>query len=232
MQISRRILVACVTATILSPIFLQAAETEAQMKARQALEEKMNELSTQPATSVSPRPASPKPKPAQPKKKKPLAPIAQPTPQFIQPAPVATAVQPAAHPESQGQPAQFEAVPQPVSNADAEKARQALRQKMNELEQQPAVAAQPVTTSAEPVFHAVPGDASSGVTTDNGSKPDVAMQPEPQPKKAKTEPVATVKPVPTFQPMQGPPTGLSAAQEQRLQVLLEEYKMDKLSPDE
>src|SRR5436190_2253915 len=138
MQISRRIVVACVTATILFPNFLPAAETEAQIKARQALEEKMNELATQPVTPAPAKPAAPKAKKEIPVT--PAAPVAQPTPSFTQPAPVVPAVKAEPPPEPKTSSTMvFEPVPEPASNADAEKAREALRQKMNEMGQQPIV---------------------------------------------------------------------------------------------
>jgi hypothetical protein len=232
MQISRRILVACVTTAILFPTFLRAGDTEAQIKARQALEQKMNELVTQPAPQAPARPVAPAPVPT--KKAKPAV---KPVP-TVQPSPAEPAVKPKAQPLPQAAPgasgAIFMPVPEASSGPDAEKARAALRQKMNEMQQPPAAIAAP----GEPAFQAVPGDASPAVTVMTKPQSEKAAKSEPNPKKLKAEkaekpqPVVTTKSPAAFPPMQGPPTGLSADKEQRLQQLLQEYRADKLSPDE
>jgi hypothetical protein len=216
MQISRRILIACVTTTFLFPIFLQAAETEAQIKARQALEQKMNELATQPAVPEPAKPAVSPAKPAKPVEPKPSKVVAP----VNEPAPVAPVVKKpeARPPQPKSASPVFEPVPQPAASPDAGKAREALQQKMSDLSQQPA-AATTQTTSEKPSFQTIPGDA-------RPARPEQAAS-EPKQKKVKAEKSAT-----EFQALQGPPTGLSAAKEQRLYELLQDYKADKLSPDE
>src|SRR6185312_2601541 len=69
MQISRHLLLACAVATCYSPVFLRAYDNEAQTRARQALEEKMNQMEVQ--TNATPSNAVTKPAPAKKAKKSP-----------------------------------------------------------------------------------------------------------------------------------------------------------------
>jgi hypothetical protein len=121
MQISRSFLVACGAAYCLVLLPLCAADADADLKLREALEKKLNELQAQPpASAPQPKKAS---APAQP-----AAPVAVP------------AAQPA--------PAPVLAVPPPADSESIAKAREALRQKMNELETQPGQAVpQPVVVA-------------------------------------------------------------------------------------
>jgi hypothetical protein len=77
MQISRHVLLACAIATCLTPTLLHAFDNEAQIRARQALEEKMNQMETQTSPATSSPPAVVK-KPA--KKSAPPAVVTKPTP--------------------------------------------------------------------------------------------------------------------------------------------------------
>jgi len=134
MQIARHLLLACAVATYLTPTLAHAYDNESQIRARQALEEKMNQLQAQtpetnsaPPTAVTPE-AQPKPKRA--KKAKPAAP--KPEAPVVNPTPASPAVE---TPSAQ---------PAPVGSAEDEKLREALHQKMSE---QPAVSA---TTNEAP----------------------------------------------------------------------------------
>ncbi len=99
MQISRHLLVACAVATCFTPVVsLRAYDNEAQIRARQALEDKMNQIAqtNAPAPAVAPKPASkakksPPPAPAE----TPAAPAPAAAPEISQPA---TPVAPAAAP--------------------------------------------------------------------------------------------------------------------------------------
>ena len=87
MQISRHLLLACAVATYLTPAALRAYDNESQIRARQALEEKMNQMNTPAAqtNSSAPAPAQPAKKKAAPAKQSP----AQPTP-ALKPVPAVT----------------------------------------------------------------------------------------------------------------------------------------------
>src|SRR5579871_3131389 len=83
MQISRCLSLACAMAMISSPLLLRA-DNEAQIRAREALEQKMQQMDTQSVTSTPPStvpPPPPAPAPAKPKKakSKPAPPAPPPT---------------------------------------------------------------------------------------------------------------------------------------------------------
>ena len=65
MQISRHLLMTCAVAAFLTPTLAHAADNEAKIRARQALEDKMKQIDAQtpPATSVPPAVATPQPSP-------------------------------------------------------------------------------------------------------------------------------------------------------------------------
>src|SRR5215204_2936094 len=104
MQISKAFLALCAAVLLILPPCVRAAETDAQAKARKALEEKLKALESQPATSAAPNAA-----PA------PVVPAAAVTP--VTPEPTAPA-------------------PPVASSANDDKAREAMRQKLNELQSQ------------------------------------------------------------------------------------------------
>ena len=79
MQISRHLLLTCAVAACLTPTLVHAADNEAQIRARQALEEKMKELNAQPPPAAVP--TTPAPAPAAPKAPaKPAPPVVTVTP--------------------------------------------------------------------------------------------------------------------------------------------------------
>jgi hypothetical protein len=123
MQTSKLIVVVCACALLTGLSLLRAAESEAQRKAREALRQKMQEGQPQPA---APAPVSPPPQavtPAPPPKAEPVAPAPQTTPTVV------TRV--------------------PDSEAQA-RARQALREKMNEGQSAQPVPPPVVATPAAP----------------------------------------------------------------------------------
>jgi hypothetical protein len=167
MQISKSFLVVCAMAYCAALLPLCAADTEAQIKAREALQKKMDELRTQPeqampqpvVTTPAPQKKTPPPTTTMPAWR--TVPPAQFTPQPVpaprstspaaQPVPVAqpaaSAVAPAAQPT--GTPVLI--TPQPVDSASITRAREALRQKMAELQAQGGQAVpQPVVTAPPP----------------------------------------------------------------------------------
>lgn len=113
-----------------------ARDTETQIKAREALRQKMAELNAPPPTA--PKPAAPEPPPAPAKPAEPAAPAPPPArPQAVVPA---AALTPAvAIPSS----TIFEPVPEAVEDAKTSRAREALRQEMAALQNTPGVAAKP-----------------------------------------------------------------------------------------
>jgi len=143
MQISKSLLVVFAAACVI-PLAVRGRDTEAQKKAREALEKKMSELGVPAAQPVTqPPPAAPKapkappppaPAPA-PAPVSPAPPAAQPVAAAVPPPPLITA--PAADPES------------------IAKARAALRQKLDELNAPAAPSPAPVVPAA-PVPPVVP----------------------------------------------------------------------------
>src|SRR3954468_18763850 len=97
MQLSKPLLILCATVLSLSLSFATGDDTDAQIKARDALRTKLNELQTEPVPAV-PAPATPAPATSQPK------PVAKPKesapkPKASKPAPVAKE-KPASKPET------------------------------------------------------------------------------------------------------------------------------------
>src|SRR3954462_15983129 len=134
MQISRHLLVTCAVAACLTSTFVHAADNEAQIRARQALEDKMNQMASQPppvAAPTNPAPVAPKPKaPAQkPVATKPAPPVVTVTPNGVQ-----ADSQPMASTPSN-------------DSATNQKLQEALRQKM---QQTPAEPSAPVMTTQNP----------------------------------------------------------------------------------
>jgi hypothetical protein len=136
MQISKSFLIVCATACVL-PLCVRGEDTDSQKKAREALEQKLKELQSQPASTPAPPPPpapAPAPKPAK------AAPPPAPTP-AAQPAPTTP-------PPAPAQPA-FSALPA-ADPAEIAKAREAVRQKVQQLEAAPAPAAAPAVAAPTP----------------------------------------------------------------------------------
>lgn len=141
MQISRHLLLACAVTTCLTPNLLRAYDNEAQIRARQALEEKMKQLDTQPAQTSTPPAVVTNAAPAKVKKAKAKpAPAPAPVPEAAAPVAPATPVAPEiSHPATPSAPAVSS------SNANNDKLREALREKMDAMKTAPA---QPVPPPA------------------------------------------------------------------------------------
>ncbi|HLP76241.1 MAG TPA: hypothetical protein VK327_04920, partial [Candidatus Paceibacterota bacterium] len=100
--------------------------------------------------------------------------------------------------------------PKQASEADMEKARQALREKMGQIEQKAET-----TEVMKPVV------------------PEAVTTEEKEVKKAeKPKPAVKSKNAMAWTPLPAPATGLSPAKEQKLQALLDDYKADKLTPEQ
>jgi hypothetical protein len=228
-----------------------AADPEVIAKAREALRQKMSELPTtppsQPAPAAKPAPAAapsavtsappaqPPPAVAQPAPAPTPAPAAQPPPPVAQPAPAPAAAPAAQPPPAAAQPAPAPAVqatpqptlvaPPPVSPESIDKAREALRQKMKDLEgQQPAPTTGLAPASGIAPAGAKPGTAMSQPTASNPQVTPGAQKPSNKPPKMTA--------APAFPPIQAPPPSVSADKQQRLAELLRKYKAEEITPEE
>ncbi|HEY2084033.1 MAG TPA: hypothetical protein VGI88_14720 [Verrucomicrobiae bacterium] len=146
MQISRQLLLACAVAMCLTPALLRAYDNDAQIRARQALEEKMQQLDAQaPQTNSAPPPAAKKPAPAKKPKKAPAPPPApateKPAPPVVKSTPAAPAYEnPPAKPAPEiSQPA----TPMPAAPASSDQLHEALHEKMRETQEAPAAPVKP-----------------------------------------------------------------------------------------
>jgi hypothetical protein len=108
----------------------------------------------------------------------------------------------------------------PSADPDAvAKAREALHEKMLQVEPQPVVAAapKPVHQTAQPAEPAAPAN----VHPVSQTSPAVAVVPPKKPKMSKG-----------FDPLEGPASPISADKNQRLADLLQKYKSDQITPEE
>ena len=260
MQISKLYLVVCAAAFCANITTVRADDTAEQAAARAALEEKMNQLSTQTATTNAQTPAPATPQPAT---QPPAAAIMTPT----SPAPTQP-VQPAATMTST-----------PVQAAGTTSAAQAaalaaMTQKMNELNaqqpqqtQSPAVTvtpsgatmlesanpsaapmtpapAQTTTSSASSgnsLFAPVPpssGGFSPGAALEQGTPSYTAQTPMPTgvqpPGMGSSQPfnASTTGRQLGFQPIVAPPLPISTAQQAQLQALLQKYDANSITPEQ
>ena len=217
-------------------------DPEAIAKAREAMRQKMAEMEAQSAPAaaipaqhvpaVQPMPAAVAPAPA-PAPVVPAPPIvAQPAPAptpvpapTVQAPPVVVQPTPVAAPAVQTAPQATLAAPTPVDSETIAKAREALRQKMKELETQPPAEATNVTSA---VTKAAP-ETKPIATQSQGSPtpPEAKPMAEKPPKKA-----GKVTGESSFLPLAAPPPSVSADKDQRLQELLRKYRADQITPEE
>ena len=234
MQISRHLLLACAATTLLSQTFVQAADNEAQIRARQALEEKLKQTAPPievTVTNAAPKSALVKAKPA-----------AKPAPQVMTITPTTTnvATPPVMVPAY---------APTPSVDPNADKLSDALHQKMRETAPAPVIEpAKPIVTVEKPVkpvqvappvvstpvapvitipapapnYAPLPGDTAVTVT------PTLPAQPMP----VATPNAKTMEPLVILPPLSGPPSSLSAAKQQKLDALLQQYRLDQLTPQQ
>jgi len=182
MQITKFLPAAAAAAVCILPLSVPAQDTDAQIKAREAMRQKLNELQTT-APQVSPQPTNPAPRaPKAPKSKAPAAP---------KPPPVQT--QPA-----EAQPAPAPATAPAASDSESiSKARDAMRQKMKEA-MKPQVVTPPPNQQNIPTLPARTAPAPV-------SAPEPAVKPAPA---AVTQaapvpvPQQAAKPAPTPAPVQ------------------------------
>jgi hypothetical protein len=209
MQISKSLLLGFAAVLCIVPQSIRAADTDAQVKAREALRNKMNELQGQPANLETTAPAQPAPSqpvtqaPAPqeknvPKKTPPPVAAKKPKP-ATKPAPVTREAPPQSMPEVVASP--------PVDSEITAREREAVRKKMDEL------VAQPTSEKAKPMPPAMAAKPKP-VATPKPAPPPVAA---PSAAPSATPPVATrpaptrpVRPTPT-PPFEEPPTAAPAA---------------------
>jgi len=146
----------------------------------------------------------------------------------------------AAPPAEAAQPAVPAAAP--ADSDTIAKAREAMRQKMQEIESQPASVpgqtAPPV--AAAPAGPEFPSSADSAAIAKARQAMEQEMQqlasapPEPNPPwPPGTPPKPTkVNPMLDFPKLQAPPLPISTEQQQQLSVLLQKYRADQISPEE
>jgi hypothetical protein len=207
MQISKLSVAICATFVGVLPLAVHAADSEAQAKAREALEKAMS----QPATQTTPTPSAP----VQPQQPAP-APAPAAAPAAVQPAAQPVPAAPAATTTSTPSVRMLNA-PSPMSPDDTDKVRAALRQKMAEQQNQPvAVAVTPPPTKPVTPTQPKPG------TTVNPPPPHVVYVPSPPPTQPALAPTKVV----------APPLPISATKEAQLQELLIRYKADQISPED
>ena len=132
-----------------------------------------------------------------------------------------TAILPLRAADPAAQPPAAPVAPPPADSESIAKAREALRQKMKELDAQP-----PASTNAPASAAAKPAPTKPKPTA---TKPEA--KPAPVVEKAPKKPAA-VKSAPAFPAIQGPASPVSGDKQQRLTELLRKYKADELTPEE
>lgn len=214
MQTAMRFLVVCAAAISLTPVVPCWADqdTEAQQKAREALEQRLNELQSQPAQApINSTPSKPA--------KKQKAPPPPAGPAHSTPAPTRVS---AAAPEASAAPRNDFVNSAPTADPEATaKMRAALEKRLNELDSQEAQA--PRSQPEEPVR-----------TTQHIQH--VQAQPVTQPRttSAPPPPSRPERPVASksFPPLTGPESPLSMDKQQRLAELLRKYRADEITPEQ
>jgi hypothetical protein len=215
MQIAKRFLVVC-AATISFTFVTRCAvadDADAQSKAREALEKRLNELQSQPAQPTPPPQTPPKPV-----KKPKVAAQPKPTPP---PPPVAVAPPaPVAKPQPKASSFSADATAPGESDAAA-RARAALDNRLNQIQSQ-----QPEAPPMQPVQPHMAATAQPAATWQPTAPAHVAVTAPEPPKPVKMNPNKG------FAPLPGPASPLSAVKEQRLQELLRKYRADEITPEQ
>ena len=221
MQTSKYLLAVGVLAAVVLPLQVQGGpDTEEQAKLREALRRALEQPGAAKSQPVTPTPAQPSPPPVQ---EQPPVTQQQHEPQ---PQPQAAPVTPVAPPPVTPTPQTFEAVPAPDDAASLARAREALRQKMQELQATPAPAPAPAPAVAP-----------------ESAKPSVAVAPAPAPKsepKPTAQPTAVTKPAPkpapvatsNYKPIDAPASPFSAGKQAKLAELLARYRADSITAQE
>ena len=204
---------------------LRAAAADTNAMPREALEKKLNELQFRPGGRPTP-PGQWTPPPVV----GPALHVAQPR----MPAPAAqhwtTVAQAAPAPAVQPTPQAPAAVPPPVSEESVAKAREDLRQKMNQLETQPPAPTNALASAPIPAPKAAtPTPAQKRVPAKLQGTNAIPADAQPKAQKLSQKPAKAPQ---AFAPIQAPPPAISASKEARLAELLRKYKADEITPEE
>ncbi len=217
MRISKKLLTFGAAALCLTAVSSRAVDTEADIKLREALRQKMAEMGPESSTPA-PAPA----KPAKVKAPKKAAPVAAPAPVVVAPA---AKPEPVVAPQVAAPAAPVVAAPvvaqpavAPADQAEADRLREALRARI----QQEAVApTQPATV----VTHG--SDLQPAVSSTQIVAPAAPVQAEPA---APAQPIVEAPKGPAV--LETPASPLPMSKEARLAALLQRYKADLISPQE
>ncbi len=245
MQISKILLAVCTVMGCVGSLSFAGQDSPSQVQAREALRQKIAELNAQESQTPAPQPtkkkkAAPAPQPVvQP------PPVAiTPPPAVATPAPVLTATPPAASASR-------------MTSEQAAQLREALRQKMAELDAQeksgqPTFA--PVTSTSEAKSAAVIKAEQKAAAAEAKRQAEEAKtqeraaaeeqkraaaaekqrwEDESKAKSAKPNPVTVTKAnEATFAPVEPPPSAVPASKDAKLADLLRKYKADAITPEE
>lgn len=224
MQTTKFIFVVGLMAVLIVPALTGIArDTEAQIKAREALRQKMSDLEGSKATRPAPIAPQPPPAPA-----KPLtpAPVAPPAPPAAPPQAVVPMAAPAARRPSDSR---FAPVPNAVEDANTSRLREALRQQMAGLEWGPD------GTIFTPVPNAVQ-DANDSQEREALRRQIAALQrtsaPATKPTRYDRNAGYAAPAISTPLVMEAPLPPLSGSKTARLAELLQRYNADRITPKE
>ncbi|MEY2465522.1 MAG: hypothetical protein QOD03_43 [Verrucomicrobiota bacterium] len=219
MPISRSVLLACVLAVSASPFLLHAQDNEAQIKARQALEEKMREMQIQnvptenpPAVSRPAKPSTPPPAPSTDVKAD------------------KAAQKEAARIERERRDAevrerkQAEADARAKEKADAKARAEETRQRGSEVIYQTPP---PTVSNNAEVITREQAAAKAEMDALVAKQRAEASAAESQNTKG-----IVSSPAPQYTPLEVPPSSLTGSKQQRLQQLLQQYNADQITPQQ
>jgi len=231
MQIPKLLPVVCAAVFGASGLAVLAQDNPAQAAAREALEQKISEPGTQPAQPAPP-PVAVTPSVAQP-----VQPSQLTNKVVVRPARRATPA-PAAKPAPATQ--IFQPVPTTADTEAQEKAKAALEQRMNELDQQ-SMTAPAATPAVAPATYPATAPAAAPATVTAPPPTSAATSPaKPAPPAVKIQ--VTSPPGPSnpgypgrelgLKPITAPALPISPAKNAQLQGLLERYKADQITPEQ
>lgn len=244
MQISKTLLLICTV--VGGSISFAGQDSPSQTQAREALRQKIAELNAQEAQTPAPQPT---------KRKKAAPAPAQPA---VQPAPVTTAPPPAVATPAPVLPATSPAAPASrMTSEQAAQLREALRQKMAELDAQeksgqPTFAPAPTTSEAKSPA-AIKAEQKAAAAEAKRQAEEAKAQEraaaeaqkraaatekqrwedESKAKSTKSKPVTVTKAnAATFAPVEPLPSAVPASKDAKLADLLRKYKADAITPEE
>jgi Tfp pilus assembly protein PilV len=240
MQIPKSLLIICMAALGVSSLHAQRTDSDVQAKAREQLRQKLSESQSQPAsTPTAPAPAAKAvvETPAQPAAPEPaveVKPVTAAAPEpVVEVKPVAVAAPVAVTPVTDS------GEPVPVYSAlDAQqdsKAREALRQKLQELKAQdkastPAIVIEPAEPKVAAKPKATKPKATKPEVTAETKNPKAVQVVSSEPKKTKVS--NTVNNDPAFGTPEVVPAPAPNSKDAKLADLLQQYKSNKISPTE